>query len=60
MLGCLKGIYGWNCMFNCICLENFVCDNKIGECRCYVGWIGSKCEYGKFLLSLVSGDIFCW
>ena len=47
MIGCLKGTYGRNCIFNCTCSENSVCDRKTGECRCHVGWIGSRCEHGK-------------
>lgn len=59
LLGCPKGTYGRNCMFNCTCSENSVCNNKTGECRCHVGWIGSKCEHGKPPLSPAGGDIFC-
>lgn len=47
MIGCLKGTYGRNCIFNCTCSENSECDPESGECRCHVGWIGSRCEHGK-------------
>ena len=45
---CPIGHYGYQCLQECRCENGGVCSHIDGSCGCGPGWVGTRCELGKF------------
>lgn len=43
-IDCPEGYWGRNCSHTCDCLNDGICDQFSGACKCSKGYIGEKCE----------------
>ena len=44
---CPNGHWGKDCLKNCQCQNNGLCNSINGECDCPPGWIGDYCDIGE-------------
>lgn len=47
---CNRGIFGYDCVNICYCLNIFFCDKRIGICDggCIFGYINNNCSISKY------------